>query len=236
MQVSADPKLYVVQTNPTVDRALHPDDHRPRRPRPRPDLRQRHDGLRRRAVGPALDHDRHEPRAARACAAAAAHGDLPVLPASRTRRAARRRVRLQAEAEQPRARRSAASSRTSRSSRSPTTSRRPRRCSSTGPRSSRTITRVTGPFIVEATIPPPVERCEGRRRPEAGAVSDDAGSPTACSKCCRKSPVLQLGGTDGHAQERPAAGQVALALGRGDLRRATRRSPSRSSSAPRTGR
>ena len=39
--------------------ALHPDDHRPRRPRPRPDLRLWHDGLRRRAVGPALDHDRH---------------------------------------------------------------------------------------------------------------------------------------------------------------------------------
>ena len=46
------------------DRALPPHDHRPRRPRPRPDLRQRHDGLRRRAVGPAVDHDRHQSRVA----------------------------------------------------------------------------------------------------------------------------------------------------------------------------
>ena len=38
------------------DRALRPHDHRPRRPGPRPDLRQRHDGLCRRAVGPAMDH------------------------------------------------------------------------------------------------------------------------------------------------------------------------------------
>ncbi len=42
-----------------VSRALHPDDHRPRRPRARPDLRLRHHRLRRRAVGPALDHHRH---------------------------------------------------------------------------------------------------------------------------------------------------------------------------------
>ena len=43
---------------------MHPDDHRPRRPRPRSDLRVGHDGLRRRAVGPALDHDRHLARRA----------------------------------------------------------------------------------------------------------------------------------------------------------------------------
>ena len=52
----ADDKSYVVQTIDEGHRALPPDDHRPRRPRARPDLRQRHHGLCRRAVGPALDH------------------------------------------------------------------------------------------------------------------------------------------------------------------------------------
>ena len=40
-----DDKIYVVQTSHRSHRALHPDDHRPRRPRARPDLRLRHDGL-----------------------------------------------------------------------------------------------------------------------------------------------------------------------------------------------
>ena len=56
---SRDPKIYVVQTSTKVSRTLHPHDHRPRRPRARSDLRLRHDRLRRRAVGPALDHHRH---------------------------------------------------------------------------------------------------------------------------------------------------------------------------------
>jgi adenine-specific DNA-methyltransferase len=43
-------------------RALPPDDHRSRRPGPRPHLRLRHHRLRRRAVGPPLDHHRHQPR------------------------------------------------------------------------------------------------------------------------------------------------------------------------------
>ena len=43
-------------------RTLHPHDHRSRRPGPRPHMRQRHDRLRRRAMGPALDHHRHQPR------------------------------------------------------------------------------------------------------------------------------------------------------------------------------
>ena len=62
---------------------MPPHDHRPRRPRPRPDLRLRHDRLRRRAVGPALDHDRHEPRRARARAHAPHGGEVPVLPPRR---------------------------------------------------------------------------------------------------------------------------------------------------------
>ena len=41
----------------------------------------RHDGLRRRAVGPAMDHDRHVARAARARAPAAADRDVPLLRA-----------------------------------------------------------------------------------------------------------------------------------------------------------
>ena len=47
-------------------RAMHAHDHRPRRPRPRPDLWLRHDRVRRRAVGPAMDHRRHQPRRIRA--------------------------------------------------------------------------------------------------------------------------------------------------------------------------
>ena len=58
----SDPKIYVVQTDHQGHRTLHAHDHRPRRPGARPDLRQRHDRLRRRAVGPALDHHRHQPR------------------------------------------------------------------------------------------------------------------------------------------------------------------------------
>ena len=64
-------------------RALPPHDHRSRRPRPRPDLRLRHDRLRRRAVGPALDHDRHQPRRARARPVAPDGREVPVLPPRR---------------------------------------------------------------------------------------------------------------------------------------------------------
>ena len=60
-----DPKVYVVQTQRQGRRALPADDHRPRRPRPRPDLRLRHDRIRRRAMGSALDHHRHESGRAR---------------------------------------------------------------------------------------------------------------------------------------------------------------------------
>ena len=52
-------KVYVVQTNTEGHRALHADVHRPGRPGARSDVRLGHHGLRRRAVGPALDHDRH---------------------------------------------------------------------------------------------------------------------------------------------------------------------------------
>ena len=54
-------------------RALHADVHRSRRPGARPDVRLRHDRLRRGAVGAAVDHDRHLPGRARA-GPSAAHG------------------------------------------------------------------------------------------------------------------------------------------------------------------
>ena len=63
---ATEDKIYVVQTQREDRPALHPDDHRPRRPRPRPDMRLRHHGDRRRAVGPPLDHHRHLARCARA--------------------------------------------------------------------------------------------------------------------------------------------------------------------------
>ena len=57
--VSSTDKLYVVQTSAKVVRALHSHDHRSRRPRPRSHLRLRHHRLRRRTMGPPLDHHRH---------------------------------------------------------------------------------------------------------------------------------------------------------------------------------
>ena len=117
--------------------ALPPDDDRPRRPCARSDVRLGHDGVRRRAVGPAVDHDRHVARAARARPAAASDCDVPVLraPGPGSRAGGGLRLQAPAEREGPGGRR--ASSRTSRSSRSRTTSRRRRRCWSTGPRSTR---------------------------------------------------------------------------------------------------
>lgn len=67
-------------------RALPADDHRPRRPRAGSHLRQRHDGVCRRAVGPALDHHGHVARRPGAGAHAAHGRPLPVLLARRFRR------------------------------------------------------------------------------------------------------------------------------------------------------
>ncbi len=58
-------------------------DHRPRRPGPRPDVRQRDDGLRRRAVGSALDHVRHQPRRPGAGPHAVDGRQVSLLPAGR---------------------------------------------------------------------------------------------------------------------------------------------------------
>jgi hypothetical protein len=62
---------------------LHPDVHRPRRPRPRPDLRFRHHRHRRRAMGPPLDHHRHLARCTRAGPRPHHGRPLSVLPAGR---------------------------------------------------------------------------------------------------------------------------------------------------------
>ena len=69
-----------------VDRTLHPHDHRPRRPRARPDLRLRHHRLRRRAMGPALDHHRHLARRAGARPRPHHGRALSLLPARRLSR------------------------------------------------------------------------------------------------------------------------------------------------------
>ena len=78
-------------------RALHPHDHRPRRPRARSDLRLRHDGLCRRAMGPALDHHRHLARRTRARPRPHHGRALSLLPAGRlSRKASARRPRSRA--------------------------------------------------------------------------------------------------------------------------------------------
>ena len=66
--------------------ALPADDHRSRRPGPRPDLRQRDDGVRRGTVGAALDRDGYQPRRADAGQAPPDDGEVRVLPAARTDR------------------------------------------------------------------------------------------------------------------------------------------------------
>ena len=67
---------------------MRADDDRSRRPRSRSDLRFGYDRLRRRAVGPPLDHDRHLARGARARPGAHHGRALPVLPARRLARGA----------------------------------------------------------------------------------------------------------------------------------------------------
>ena len=73
-------KVYVVQTVTEGRRALRAHDHRPWRPRPRPDLRQRHHRVCRRAVGPrwiTIDTS----RVALALARTRLMSAVPVLPA-----------------------------------------------------------------------------------------------------------------------------------------------------------
>ncbi len=78
------------------------------------------------------------------------------------------------------------------SSRSPTTSRPPRKCSSIGPRSVNGITRVSGPFSVEGTIPPPVEATP--EPGDAGQDEADASFADRMLEVLRCSPVLRLEG------------------------------------------
>jgi hypothetical protein len=52
-------KVQCIYFDPPYGITLHPDGHRPRRPRARPHLRLRHHRLCRRAMGPPLDHHRH---------------------------------------------------------------------------------------------------------------------------------------------------------------------------------
>jgi len=75
-------------------------DHPSRGSRARPDLRQRHDGVRGRAMGPAVDHHRRQPRAARSGPPATLDRHLPLVRTAGRIARSRRRIRLQAEAEQ----------------------------------------------------------------------------------------------------------------------------------------
>ena len=157
----------------------------------RPDLRLRHDRLRRRAVGPALDHDRHLARAARARAAAAAHGDIPLLRAPGRRARARRRFRLQAQAEQE-----GRGGRRDRPARHAQVDRERRAAGRGGarrPAGDRQQDHAgTGPFVVEATIPTPVD-FDGDGVEDSG-VPDDGSYVDRMLEALRRNPSLQLGG------------------------------------------
>ena len=76
-------KVYVVQTNHQGHRALHADDDRPGDLVLDPTCGSGTTALRRRAVGPALDHHRHVARRARARRQRLMGARFPVLPARR---------------------------------------------------------------------------------------------------------------------------------------------------------
>ena len=77
------------------------------------------------------------------------------------------------------------------------------------------ITRVTGPFVVEATIPTPVD-CDGDGDGGLGRSRGRARTSTACSRCCAGARRSSLAGNQTIALKNVrAAGEVAHALGRG---------------------
>ena len=90
---AAADKFYVVQTASKGCRTLHAHDHRSGRPRPRSNLRFRHHRLRRRTVGPALDHHRYIPSSTRTRPRPHHGCALPILPARRQPRRAAERSR-----------------------------------------------------------------------------------------------------------------------------------------------
>ena len=80
------------------------------------------------------------------------------------------------------------------------------------------ITRVSGPFVVEATIPTPVDY-RRRRRSRTRAFPEDASLRRPHARGAAPQPVAPARRQpDDHAAERPAAGAVADALGRGGAR------------------
>ncbi len=90
------------------------------------------------------------------------------------------------------------------------------------PEVEKNVTRVTGPFVVEATIPTPVD-VDGDGTEDSG-VGMDEGYVDRMLEALRRNPMLQLGGKrNAGADERPAAGAIALPL-RGGGARAGRRS------------
>ena len=171
----ADKKLYVVQTTSEGHPALHADDDRPRRPRARPDVRLRHDCLRRRAVGPALDHDRHlrVPLAlARQRLLTATFPYYELKDQERGRRAASSTSATEHEGRGSRRHRPARHAEVDRQRRAAGRggARRPAR------RSTRRSRGSPGPFVVEATIPTPVDWRAERRHGRLRRVPSDDGS------------------------------------------------------------
>ena len=180
----SEPERWQALRRPDADeghRALHPDDDRSRRPRARSDLRLRHDGVRRRAVGPALDHDRHLARAARARAAAAADCDVPVLRAPGSKPRPGGGLRLQAPAEQE-----GRGGRRDRPARHAQVDRERRAAGRGGARrpagGGHEDHAGHGPFVVEATIPTPVDFEGDGTRTRASPTTRR--TSTGCSRRC----------------------------------------------------
>ncbi len=97
-------------------------------------------------------------------------------------------------------------------------SRPQRKCWSIG-QTEADVTRVSGPFCVEATIPTPLD-LDGDGEPDDGTDVDDRISfVDRMLDTLRRAPILQLGkGTLGDAQKHSAARQDARAFRRGDGR------------------
>ena len=149
-----------------------------------------------RKVGTPVDHLRHLAGARRARPPADADEHFRLPSGSRSPTEGPPAASSTGANRTGRERRSAASCRTSPSNPSPTTSRRRRKCWSTGRRRDGAVTRVSGPFCIEATIPTPVD-WEGDGEEDsgdAGAVDAYADHVERMIEVLRRSPILHLGG------------------------------------------
>ena len=91
------------------------------------------------------------------------------------------------------------------------------------PETNREASRVSGPFVVEATIPTPIGLRAAGRPARTSATAPTAGSPTGCWKCSAKARVATGRKPNGHSPEYSPARQDAFAFCRSDPERGRRK-------------